>query len=135
VDVVLFEGWCVGARAQAAAMLAEPVNELERLEDSAGLWRRAVNDALTGANQQIFARIDVLALLAAPGFDVVAGWRTQQEHELHRRTGHGMSDAEVARFVLFYERLTRHILSEMPDRADVLIRIDRARKIEAFIVR
>ena len=31
VDVVLFEGWCVGARPQPAAALAAPINELEAL--------------------------------------------------------------------------------------------------------
>ena len=131
VDVVLFEGWCVGARPEPDPALDEPVNALERDEDGDGRWRRAVNAALAGAYQALFARIDRLVLLAAPGFDVVRGWRTQQEHDLRARTGQGMSDAEVARFVLFYERLTRHILREMPARADLVIGLDRDRGVVA----
>ena len=49
------------------------------------------------------------------------GWRQLQEAKLRARTGSGMSDAEVARFVRHYERLTRHLLVDLPDRADVVI--------------
>jgi D-glycerate 3-kinase len=34
VDVVLFEGWCVGAQAEPASALEPPVNALERDEDA-----------------------------------------------------------------------------------------------------
>jgi D-glycerate 3-kinase len=34
-----------------------------------------------------------------------------------------MSDAAVARFIQHYERLTRHVLMEMPARADLVIRL------------
>ena len=122
-DVVLFEGWCVGARPQPALDLVTPINDLERLRDPDGGWRRAVNRALGGAYQALFARLDTLVLLAAPGFDVVQGWRTQQEHKLIARTGSGMSDAEMAIFIQHYERLTRWILTEMPTRADWMVRL------------
>lgn len=121
--LLILEGWCVDARPQDAAALTEPINRLEREEDPDGTWRRYANDALTGDYRRMFARIDLLAMLAAPGFDCVLGWRRQQEHELRQRTGAGMSDAELGRFVAHYERLTRHILSEMPDRADLLIEL------------
>lgn len=134
--LVLFEGWCVGARAQSSAALAQPVNELEANEDPDGRWRRYVNDALAGAYQQLFARIGFLVLLAAPSFDVVLSWRLQQEHELREQalTAAGehsrvMSDAAVARFIQHYERLTRYILDEMPARADVVIRLAADRSV------
>lgn len=118
VDVVIFEGWCVGARPQPAAALARAINELEQVEDRDGRWRRYVDRALSEAYQALFARLDRLVLLAAPGFEVVRDWRTEQEHKLRDRTGGGMDDAAVARFVEHYERLTRWILEEMPARAD-----------------
>lgn len=132
-QVVIFEGWCVGARPQSADALIEPVNALERDEDPAETWRRYVNDALAGPYQQLFARIDLLVLLAAPSFDVVRGWRIEQEHELRGMAGGDaagvMSDAEVGRFIQHYERLTRHILAEMPDRADLLLRLNEDRSL------
>ncbi len=129
--LLILEGWCVGARPEAEAALAEPVNDLEREEDADGRWRRAVNAALAGDYQALFARLDLLVLLAAPGFEAVRDWRVEQEHGLARTAGAGaqgvMSDAEVERFIRFYERLTRHILAEMPDRADLVIRLGRDR--------
>ncbi|WP_454887106.1 kinase [Sphingomonas oryzagri] len=119
--LLILEGWCVGARPQAAAMLADPVNALEREEDAHGIWRQYVNEELAGAYQAFFARIDRLILLAAPGFDVVLRWRIEQEQALRRDHGGGMSDTEIARFIRHYERLTRHILLEMPARADRVV--------------
>src|SRR5688500_1846685 len=39
VDVILFEGWCVGAAPQPVEALREPLNALERDEDPGGVWR------------------------------------------------------------------------------------------------
>lgn len=126
-QVVLFEGWCVGARPQTLDALDRPVNALEANEDVDGRWRRYVNDALGGEYQRLFAKIDFLVLLAAPSFDVVLKWRTQQEHELRAQTTGDssgvMSDAALVRFIQHYERLTRHILIEMPGRADLVIHL------------
>ncbi|MCX7063588.1 MAG: kinase, partial [Proteobacteria bacterium] len=69
VDVVVIEGWCLGARAQSAADLGAPVNELERDEDPDGRWRRLVNDALALRYQALFARFDKLVFLQVPGID------------------------------------------------------------------
>jgi D-glycerate 3-kinase len=38
-----------------------------------------------------------------------------------------MDDAGIARFISHYERVTRHILAEMPQRADHLISLDSQR--------
>lgn len=129
-DVVLFEGWCVGARPQDEADLATPINTLERDEDPDGTWRRFVNSALA-AYQPLFARLDVLVQLRPPSFDVVAGWRREQEAKLRERTGAGMSDAAIDRFVAHYERLTRDIMEEMPVRADVVAQLDETRGLVA----
>jgi D-glycerate 3-kinase len=133
MGVVLFEGWCVGARPQPTAALAEPVNALEAEEDPRAVWRGAVNQALAGAYQTLFARIDFQVLLRPPSFGVVAGWRLEQEHKLRERTKGGMTDAEVMRFVQHYERLSRWIDAEAPARADVVVRLDEGRR--ATVVR
>jgi D-glycerate 3-kinase len=134
-DIILFEGWCVGARAELPQALETPVNDLERLEDPDGTWRRYVNDALHGPYQDLFAPIGWLCLLAAPSFEAVLGWRLEQEAKLRDRLareggpGRAMDEAEVARFIAHYERLTRHILAEMPPRADRVLRLDGARQL------
>jgi pantothenate kinase-related protein Tda10 len=66
----------------------------------------------------------------------VLGWRLEQEHKLRARldeageTGaRGQSDAEIAVFIRHYERLTRHILAEMPARADVVVQLGEDRAV------
>jgi D-glycerate 3-kinase len=135
-DVIIFEGWCVGARPQSDAELIEPVNDLERMDD--GIWRQAVNEALQGPYATLFNHIDRLILLAAPGFEIVRDWRIEQENALRQRleaegrTGAKvMSDEEVARFIQYYERLTRHILQTMPDYADLTLQLDSSRNMKS----
>jgi D-glycerate 3-kinase len=132
VSSILFEGWCVGAVPESESALTEPINELERDEDPDGVWRRAVNAHLQGDYQQLFARIDVLILLRVDGMARVFQWRRLQEHKLARAAAANaggaesriMTDAQVDRFIMHYERLTRHMLSEMPERADIVFDLD-----------
>lgn len=135
-DVILFEGWCVGARPQTESALLVPINELERDEDGHGRWRRYVNDRLGSDYAQLFARLDLQVLLQAPGFDVVHGWRWHQESKLRARTRQAggdlsrlMDEQALRRFVAHYERLTRHVLEEMPARADVVLELDEHRQV------
>ncbi len=134
-SVILFEGWCIGARPQKDAELEPPVNALEDDEDPDAIWRTHVNDALKGPYAALFGQLDRLILLVAPGFEVVRTWRAQQERSLHRRLrqkgregARVMSDAELDRFMQHYQRLTGHILRDMPGRADLVIRLDDKRR-------
>ena len=129
-DVILFEGWCVGARAEPVAALHAPINALERDRDPDATWRTYINDQLAAPYQALFGRFDLLMLLQAPSFGVVQGWRTEQEHKLKARLARegrdlarAMTDAEIATFIAHYERITRHILAEMPARADMVVRL------------
>lgn len=117
-DVVILEGWCVGAKPEPTERLRPHLNLLERQDDPTLAWRTYVNRQLGEAYQGLFARLDRLVLLQPPGFEVVRAWRGEQEAKLRERTGRGMSDVEVGRFIQHYERITRWILEEMPARAD-----------------
>lgn len=124
IDVVILEGWCVGARPEPGERLTAHVNALERRDDPNRAWRGYVNRQLAEGYQALWARLDRLVLLQAPGFEVVRGWRTEQEAKLRARTGGGMTDAEVGQFIQHYERLTRWILEEMPERADWVVKLN-----------
>lgn len=126
VDVILFEGWCVGAVPQPAAALRDPVNRLEADEDPDGSWRREVNRRLATDYAELFARIDLLVMLKVESFEAVRANRRLQEQKLAARDPAGaalMDDTALDRFLMYYERLTRWMLQEMPARADVLIPI------------
>ena len=130
VDLVVFEGWCVGTPAEPVAALAEPVNALERDEDPDGTWRRFCNDALAREYPALWRRIDRLLFLQPPGFDIIPAWRWQQEQALQARepARTGMSRAGVERFVQHYERVSRQALRTLAVRADVVVPLDAERR-------
>ncbi|WP_322964053.1 kinase [Sphingomonas fuzhouensis] len=130
--LLIFEGWCVGARPQAEADLATPINVLEAQEDADGIWRRHVNAALATDYPALFDAIGALVLMVAPDWPTVLRWRAQQEEALRRKRGGGvgvMDAAQLARFVSHYERLTRHIWAEMPGRADLCLKLAEDRSL------
>ncbi len=135
VDVVLLEGWCLGARPESPEALAQPVNALERERDPDGVWRAHVNAALAGPYRGLFSRLDLLVLFTAPDFDTVLAWRQEQEAKLRERlaasgrgAGLAMSETQVTEFVQHYERLTCHIAREMPARADLVVALGKDRR-------
>jgi D-glycerate 3-kinase len=134
-EVILFEGWCVGARPQSDDALETPVNMLERSRDADGVWRRFVNGRLAGPYQDLFRRIRLQILFRPPQFDIVLKWRLEQEHKLRARAfadgdQHAsiLTDEQVGEFIQYYERLSRHIDAEMPHRADIVISLDQERR-------
>jgi len=128
IDIVLFEGWCVGTGPQSAVELEPPINELERREDADGIWRRFVNDRLRGEYAALFAHIDVLVYLQAPDFESVYRWRLEQENKLADAIGTAagaiMNAQQIARFIEHYERLTRVSLATLPETADAVFTLD-----------
>jgi D-glycerate 3-kinase len=124
-DVLLLEGWCIGALPESEPELAEPLNDLEAREDLDGTWRGHVNRQLAGDYAALFARLHALVMLKAPSLERVLAWRRLQEEKLaNTRGGEAvMSATEVSRFVEHYERVTSHCLQEMPARADYVLEV------------
>ena len=127
VDIVLFEGWCVGTEPQAETELAATINALERNEDNDGQWRYYVNQQLTQHYPALFEQLHTLVMLEIPDFDKVMEWRSLQEQKLHLQKGdkpHLMGETAIKRFIMHYERLTRANLAEIPQRADLLLKLN-----------
>jgi D-glycerate 3-kinase len=126
VDVIILEGWCLGAGPQAESALASPINSLERERDATGDWRGYVNRQLAGAYHTLFARLELLVVLQAPSFDCVYRWRGLQEQKLAAQ-GHGnrvMDSAQLQDFIAHYERITRHCLDTLPALAQHVYQLD-----------
>lgn len=133
LDLLVFEGWFLKTPPQDEAALAAPVNALERERDAEGRWRRHCNAALGRDYPALWRRLDRLWFLRGPGFEVVTGWRWQQERELvasHAGTAgrSGMDRDAVARFVQLFERVSRQALTTLPGIAERTIPLDAARK-------
>ena len=131
LDLLVFEGWCVGATAEAPSALEAPLNTLERDEDTDGRWRRHCNDALARDYPALWDAIDHLLFLQPPDFDIVPEWRWQQEQALQAAEPgrRGMDRTQIARFVQHYERVSRQALRVLPESADVVVKLDAQRRI------
>lgn len=128
-DVVLFDGWCMDATAQDESELSSPINDLEANEDKDCTWRKYVNEQLKTDYKKLFDTINFLVMLQVPSYDKVFEWRNLQEEKLRiasqgKEATHIMDAEQVRRFIAHYERITRHILSEMPERADMLFKVN-----------
>lgn len=138
IDIVIFEGWCLGSTAQSAEALASPVNELERRKDPNGDWRKYVNDQLSQHYPRLFKKIDYWVMLKAPSFDCVLNWRTEQEEKLAKQQQESfnphkkvMSKKEIHNFIQYYQRLTEHILATLPAKMDCVFELDENRQIRS----
>jgi D-glycerate 3-kinase len=109
---------------------------LEREEDPDRVWRHSANQALASDYRRLFARLGFLVYLAAPSFASVLGWRSLQEEKLRARVGDGapavMDGPALARFVMHYERISRHLAATLPQRCDILAELATDQNIVAL---
>lgn len=136
-DVILFEGWCVGASPQPDADLATPINALEQEEDADGRWRKFVNDQLAHSYASLWTELGLFVFLAAPDFATVYQFRDEAEQKLRETRGMGapgvMSADQLGRFLQHYERITRHMLRTTPAVADLVLQLDAKRRVTALV--
>ena len=57
-DVIILEGWCVGARAQNTKELKKPINSLEKTKDQNLIWRKYVNSQLNTNYKKLFNHLN-----------------------------------------------------------------------------
>lgn len=134
VDIILFEGWCLGAQAQTEQELLSPVNDLETKEDADSRWRQYVNEKLASSYPSLFELIDTWVMLKAPDFDCVFNWRLEQENKLiESQTGSPqpevMDKKALTRFIKFYQRITENTLKTLPAKVHYLYELDQNRQI------
>ena len=130
-DLILFEGWCVGARPESADALAEPINTLESREDPDAKFRGFVNAQLEGPYAALWRELDLFVYLAAPDLQAVRAFRAQQETALRSVATPGsrglMDEGALQRFIQHFERVTLHMLQTAPSYADAVVQLDAAR--------
>ena len=122
-DLILFEGWCVGLRAEAVPAWTGPINELERECDPHGKWCAWSLAALREDYPAIWDCISFLISIEVPDLETVIASRLRQELGLPGDRPR-MDRAGVTRFVEHYERYTRALWAAMPERADLLFQRD-----------
>lgn len=142
VDVVIFEGWCVGARPEPEQQLVQPINQREAEQDPDGAWRGKANQLLASDYRELFARIDELLVIQVRSMEDVYRNRELQEQHLRDRlakarergedTGElgAMSPQQVIDFISLYERTTRQMLATLPEVARLTLYIGDHHRVE-----
>ena len=133
-DIVIFEGWCVGASPQKNKDLIVPINVLEKEKDKKRIWRNFVNKELKTTYKKIFKLIDLMIFLKIPSFEYVYKWRLLQEKKL-RITSKGkktMTNKQVKNFIMFYERITKHMLKNFSKKRNFIINLDKSHRLKSL---
>ena len=126
-EIIILEGWCVGAKPQSISLLKKPINILEKNEDKNLMWRKHVNQKLKKEYKKLFAMIDYFIFMKTPNFNMVFKWRLIQEKKLIKRLHSSkkiMSYNEIKRFIMFYERVTLQMFKDMPKIASVVLSLN-----------
>ena len=136
-QVIIFEGWCVGARHQKISMLKKSLNLIEKKYDPDLKWRKKVNNQLKGRYKKLFNKIDKLVYLKAPSFNHIFKWRLLQEQNLKLTSKNKeiMSKSKVRDFIMYYERITRQMMKDFPKISDLTVFLDnshRSKKMKFF---
>ena len=126
-SVIIFEGWCVGARHQKDRDLKKPLNFIEKKYDTNLKWRKKVNDQLKRNYKNLFNKMDKLVYLKAPSFNHIFQWRLHQEQKLKltSKNKKTMSKSKIREFIMFYERITKQMMKDFSNISDLTIFLDK----------
>ena len=137
-DIIIFEGWCVGAKAEKNNTLKQPINSFEKLRDKKLIWRRYVNKQLQSKYKQLYDQLNCLLYIKANNFSLLRKWRIKQETKLrlkNKRSNRNkiMSNKEVINFMQTYQRVTQNMLKNVPKNASIILNLNTNHQIKSVI--
>ena len=122
-QIIILEGWCVGAAPQRRTELNFPANETERVQDAHGSWRHEVWKSWQRLYTELHGRLDQVWYIRVPDWKCVVDWRWQQEQELAHVNL--KNRAEVENFLNCFERIVIHMQGSYTQWADLVLEADR----------
>jgi len=137
-EIVILEGWCIGAKPQSNSLVKKPINILEKKEDKNFIWRKYVNKKLKVEYKNLFAKIDHLIFIKIPNFKMVFKWRLLQEKKLKKKSHSNkkiMNYKEIKRFIMFYQRITLQMIKDLSKSASVVMFMKKNHEVKKIIFR
>jgi len=139
-DVVIFEGWCVGAKSQNTTKLKKTINSLERVKDPNLIWRKYVNTQLKTNYKKLFNHLDEIIYLKSSSFKLLQKWRIIQEKRLSlnskkKKNLKIMSKGDVINFMQTYQRITQNMFKDAPKYASIIFKLDSKHQVNSAIYR
>jgi D-glycerate 3-kinase len=137
-DVIIFEGWCVGARSEKNMTLKKSLNYLEKTNDQKLIWRKYVNQQLKSKYKKLYSQLNCLIYLKAKNFNLLQKWRLKQEHKLWLKNKNNsknkiMSKDEVIKFMQTYQRITQNMFKNMPKYASIILNLNSNHQIKSAV--
>jgi len=134
-DVVILEGWCVGARSQNFTELKKPINSLEKVHDQNFKWRQYVNYQLKTKYKKLFNQLDCLLFLKVKNFSILRRWRLKQEKKLWLKSKNKknlkiMNKSEVKNFMDTYQRITQQMFKDMSKYSSIVMNLNNNQEIK-----
>ena len=134
-DIVIFEGWCVGAKAQSSSQLKNPINSLEKIYDKDARWRGYVNSQLKTKYKTLFSQLDELLFLKAKNFNLLREWRLKQERKLQAQTKNKknlkiMNSGDIISFMQTYQRITQQMFKDALKSSSIIMNLNINHQIE-----
>jgi D-glycerate 3-kinase len=134
-DILILEGWCVGAKPEKNNTLYTPINKLEKNLDSKKKWRLHVNNQLKNKYAKLFNQMHSLLYLKAKNFNVLKSWRIKQEKKLkfknkNKKNNKIMNNLEVLNFMMTYQRITQNMFKIAPKHSSIIIDLNDRHQIK-----
>ncbi len=137
-DVIIFEGWCVGARAEKNNTLKKAINSLEKIDDKKLIWRKYVNQQLKSKYEKLYSQLSCLLFLKANNFSLLQQWRLTQEKKLWLKNSKSsnnkiMSKKDVFNFMQTYQRITQNMFRYAPKYASIILNLNSNHQIKSVV--
>ena len=137
-DVVIFEGWCVGAKAEKNINLKKTINLMEKAKDQKLIWRKYVNDQLKTKYKNLYSQLNCLIYLKAKNFSLLQKWRLKQERKLRLKSEKNsntkiMSKEDVLSFMQTYQRITQNMFKNTPKYASIIFNLNNNHQIQTAV--
>ena len=135
-DVIIFEGWCVGAKSEKNNTLTKTINSMEKIKDQKQVWRKYVNHQLKSKYKNLYSQLNCLIFLKAKNFSLLQKWRLKQERKLRVKSkvkSKIMSKADVLNFMQTYQRITQNMFRNMPKYASVIFNLNSNHQIQSAV--
>ena len=137
-DVIIFEGWCVGARAEINKTLTKSINAMEKANDHKLVWRKYVNQQLKTKYKKLYFQLNCMIYLKAKNFSLLQKWRLKQEHKLWLKTKKKgdhkiMSKGDVINFMQTYQRITQNMFKNMNKYASIILNLNSNHQIKTAV--
>ena len=137
-DVIIFEGWCVGARAESNKTLKKSINSMEKANDHKLVWRKYVNQQLKTKYKKLYSQLNCMIYLKAKNFTLLQKWRLKQERKLwlkaKKKSKHKiMNKFDVINFMQTYQRITQNMFKNMPKYASIILNLNDNHQIKSAV--